>query len=661
MTMKILRFVVLALTVLCASCSVNQMVKRADKKYEIGEYYKAAGIYRLVYPRISATKDRQRKAYVAYRMGSCYALVNDNTKAERTLRNATHYHCSDSASYLLYADVLRKNKNPKEAVKNYDVYLQGHPNDQQAVNGKKSAEEAIDWQKNPTRYRVAPVKELLSKRSEANPAFPAGDSDVVYFSTSRTEKGEKRKASKITGIPTQNIYTSRRNSAGIWDNIEPMEGDVNTNDDEGSPCFSADGKVMYYTRCRAVKGETLGADIMMCTRSGGKWGKSVKVQLSKDSSVVFAHPTISSDGRILYFVSDLKGGYGGKDIWFSVKDGDKWGAPQNCGPMINTAGDEMFPTLRNDTVLYFSSNGWPGFGGLDIFYATLDRAGHWSPVHNMMYPINSNMDDFGMSFVKEGEKGMFASNRDDRKGYDKLWSFVLPPVLFAIDGHVTATSGESLGDATVRIVGNDGTNVKLRTKKNGTFSYPLKRNVKYVLLGNCRGYLNQKMDLSTDSLDDSKTFSVDMALSSISKPVGLDNIFFDFGKASLTAASYRSLDKLVKLLNDNPNVTIEIGAHTDRIGSAEGNLDLSGKRAQSVVDYLVHKGIEPERLTAKGYGKSDPMVVDRKLAQKYNYMQEGQILDDAALDKMTSDQQDVANQVNRRTEFRVLKTTYKMY
>jgi peptidoglycan-associated lipoprotein len=242
-----------------------------------------------------------------------------------------------------------------------------------------------------------------------------------------------------------------------------------------------------------------------------------------------------------------------------------------------------------------------------------------------------------------------------------LWEFELPDVVFEITGRVVSTDGEGLADANVRVVGNDGTNVKLKTKKDGSFSYPLKKEVQYVLLGTCRGFLNQKEQVSTVGLEDSKSFPLQFNLASISKPVGLDNIFFEFGKATLTAESSGALDKLVKLLKDNPNITIEIGAHTDRVGSADGNLALSGKRAQSVVDYLIKGGIDAERLTAKGYGKTQPVTVDKALAGKYEFLKENDVLDDAVIDALTPEQQEVANQINRRTEFRVLKTTYKMY
>ncbi|MBP5455511.1 MAG: OmpA family protein [Paludibacteraceae bacterium] len=658
--MRIFKYMLFLSVLLLGSCSVNQQIKKADKKYEIGEYYKASSIYKRAYTRVNVTKEREKKAYVAYRLGDCYRLINDNEKAERALQNAVRYNCKDSMALLLYADVLRKNKKPKAAVEQYELFLKDHPTNRQASMGRSSALEAVEWEKNPTKYKVEKLTVLESKRSERSPAFPAGETDVIYFASSRENKAVGGKNSNITGIRNNDIFFARRNALGEWDNIEPVEGDINTAEDEGSPSFSPDGKVMYFTRCPYVKGESHGAQICKSVRSGGKWGKAQEVKLSKDSSVTFAHPTVSPDGKYLYFVSDLAGGYGGKDIWRSSIEGDKYGAPVNLGPTINTPGDEMFPYMREDSVLYFSSNGLPGFGGLDIFYAKEVSDGRWA-VKSMMYPINSNADDFGISFVKGANRGAFSSNRNEKKGYDKIWSFELPDVVFDITGKVLSTTGEPLGDAIVRIVGTDGTNTKIKTKSDGSFKAPLKRNVEYVMLGNCRGYLNQKEAVATLGLEDSKSFPINFALASISKPVGLDNIFFEFGKATLTPESSTSLDKLVKLLNDNPNITIEIGAHTDKVGSAEGNLTLSGKRAESVVDYLIKAGIEADRLTAKGYGKTQPITVDKALAAKHSFLHEGDVLDEEFIDKLPADQQEIANQSNRRTEFRVLKTTYKMY
>lgn len=647
-----------SLTLLCG-CSVKAKLKKADKKYEIGEYYNAATLYNKVYPKVKL-KDRQLKAYSAFKLGDCYRLTNINDRAERAFANATRYNYKDSIVYLYSADVLRKNMKPKDARTMYDLYLISHPDDIRAINGKKSAEEMMEWMKNPTRYIVKKEEFFSSKRAEFSPSFPGGDGDIVYFNSSRENKEVGGGNSKITGLRNNDIFTAKRNSLGEWDNLEPLEGAINTDMDEGSVSFSADGKTMYFTRCITQKGENRGAQICMVQRSGGKWGKVTEVQLSPDSSISFAHPTISPDDKYLYFVSDMPGGLGGKDIWRCEKTGNTFGAPVNLGPTINTPGDEMFPFMRENGTLYFSSTGHPGFGGLDIFYANEIDEDNWS-VTNMMAPINSNGDDFGISFIQGKEKGLFSSNRGEKKGYDKIYSFELPEVEFLIDGKVTEMSGDPIGGATVRIVGDDGTNTKVQTKKDGTFKISLNKGVNYVLLGNCRGYLNQKEDAVTVDLEDSKTFPINFTLASLSKPVGLDNIFFEFGKATLTPESSAALDKLVKVLNDNPNITIEIGAHTDRIGSADGNLQLSGKRAQSVVDYLIKGGIEADRLTAKGYGKTQPVVVDKNIKKKYNFLKEDTALDEEYIDTLTDEQKDIADSINRRTEFRVLKTTYKMY
>ena len=653
-------FVFLASVFLLPACSVKQQLKKADKKYDVGEYHTASTIYNRVYPKVKV-KDRSTKAYAAFKLGNCYRLLNIYDRAERAYSNAVRYNHKDSIVYLYYADLLRINGKVNDALQQYDTYLATYPDNIRAINGKQSAEEMAEWNKNPTRYQVKKVDFFNSKRSEFSPSYPGGDEEVVYFNSTRENKEIGGGNSKITGVRNNDIYTAKRNSLGEWDNLVPLEGEINSDMDEGSVSFSADGKVMYFTRCYSEKGESRGAQICVVNRSGGKCGKVTDIKLSEDSSITFAHPTLSPDGKYLYFVSDLEGGFGGKDIWRSEVNGGKYGAPVNLGSTINTPGDEMFPYMRENGVLYFSSNGHPGMGGLDIFYANELEEGVWG-VHNMMTPINSNNDDFGITFIAGKEKGLFSSNRGEKKGYDKIYEFELPAIEFLIDGKVTDMSGEPLGGATVRIVGDDGTNKKISSKSDGSFKLTLNKDVRYVLLGNCRGFLNQKEEAITLGMEDSKTFPIAFTLASIGKPVGLDNIFFEFGKATLTPESSTALDKLVKILNDNPNITIEIGAHTDRVGSAEGNLQLSGKRAQSVVDYLVKKGIEAERLTAKGYGKSQPVVVDKIVQKKYSFLKIGDTLDEKTIEAMDSDEKkEIADSINRRTEFRVLKTTYKMY
>jgi len=384
------------------------------------------------------------------------------------------------------------------------------------------------------------------------------------------------------------------------------------------------------------------------------------LKIFSDSSISVAHPAIAPDGQTLYFVSDKKDGLGGKDIYRATLEGTDCKYIENLGPEINTPGDEMFPVVRADGTLYFSSNGHPGFGGLDIFKAVPQKNGGWK-VENMGAPVNSKADDFGMTFAGESESGYFSSNRNEMRGYDALWSFHLPELIYLVEGKVFDDQGQTISDATIRIVGSNGMNARIQTKKDGTFRIKLEKDVDYVMLATARGFLNQKNELSTQGLTDSKTFNVNFKLSSISKPVKIENIFYEFGKWDLTPASEKSLQELVKLLKDNPNITIELSSHTDYIGDNAFNKNLSEKRAQSVVNYLIKAGIDKERLTAVGYGEEKPIVVDESLAQKYPFLKVGETLTESYILTLTPEQQEIANQINRRTEFRVLKTTYNLY
>jgi peptidoglycan-associated lipoprotein len=333
---------------------------------------------------------------------------------------------------------------------------------------------------------------------------------------------------------------------------------------------------------------------------------------------------------------------------------------ENLGPEINTPGDEMFPTVRADGTLYFSSNGRVGLGGLDIYKATPKKDGGWI-VENMGSPVNSSADDFGMTFAGKAEKGFFTSNRNELKGYDAIWSFELPELAYSITGKVVDDKGNGIPDATVRLVSNSGVNARVQTKKDGTYKIKMDKDMDCVMLASARGYLNQKNSVSTQGLVESKTFNVDFKLSAISKPIQIENIFYEFGKWDLTPASESGLQALVKLLNDNPNITIEISANTDYIGSNADNMVLSGKRAKSVVDYLISKKIAADRLTSVGFGEEKPVTVDANLAKKYPFLKENDVLTEAYVLKLNPAQQETANQINRRTEFRVLKTTYKLY
>jgi peptidoglycan-associated lipoprotein len=317
--------------------------------------------------------------------------------------------------------------------------------------------------------------------------------------------------------------------------------------------------------------------------------------------------------------------------------------------------------MRDDGTLYFSSDGHPGMGGLDIFEAVESKSGRWK-IENMKSPVNSSGDDFGITFEGQKEKGFFSSNRNDSRGTDHIYSFERPGVMFSVEGWLLDKDEEIIDSlASVRIVGKDGTDRRVFGKNDGTYTAEVTRGMDYVMMGSAPGYLNQKQTLSVPDEEKSETFYVDFYLASISKPVLIENIFYDFNKATLRPESKQALDELVALLNDNPNVTIELSAHTDRIGSDKYNIDLSQRRAQSVVDYLIKSGIEKDRLTAVGYGKSRPQTVSKKAAAKYDFLKEGQVLDSTFVDTLPPQEQAIADQLNRRTEFRVLSTNYRLY
>jgi peptidoglycan-associated lipoprotein len=343
----------------------------------------------------------------------------------------------------------------------------------------------------------------------------------------------------------------------------------------------------------------------------------------------------------------------------AISNGSEWDDIRNLGPQINTKDDELFPYIRHDGRLYFASKGHPTYGGLDLFYATLQDT-TWT-VFNMGAPFNSTGDDFGITFAGEKEEGFFTSNRGQKKGYDLIYSFVLPEMEILIEGKVLNSDGEHLTEGNLRLVGNDGTNVKTQIRRDGTYRLKLNKDVHYAMLINARGFLNEKHLFTTEGLTDSYTYQQDFSLAPISKPVKMENIFFKFGSWELTPDSEKGLKALVKLLNDNPNITIELAAHTDMVGNNQANQQLALRRAQSVVNYLIKHGIENKRLTPVGYGEEKPVVVTDALHKQYPFLPKNQVLDEAFILTLPETQQEICNSLNRRTEFRVLKTTYNLY
>lgn len=646
-----------SLATMLFSCKTAKL-SDAEEKQRIGEYYEAAAIYRKIYTKTSPKK-RDLRGYIAFRMAECNRLINNTAKATSAYLNAVRYDYPDSIVQLRLGQMLHKTGRYPEAIKYYDTYLSHDPSNLLAINGIQGCELATKWKKEPTRYVVRRMDKFNSRRGEFSPMLTGDKFDQLYFASSRS-KDKEAKTSAITGQNNNNLFLVKQNEKGAWLDPVELDDEVNTEFDEGTPSFSADGNTMYYTYCAQDPDGPRTAEIYISTRSSAKWGKGTRATIVKDSVTALGHPSISPDGKYLYFVSDAVGGFGGKDIFRARVTGNDFGPMENLGEEINTPGDELFPYVRDSVTLYFASNGHPGMGGLDLFMAKMDSTGHWH-VSNLQAPINSAGDDFGITFAGKEEKGFFSSNRNDARGYDHLYSFELPTITVFIEGYVSDMDEEPIENATVRIVGKDGLNVKVPVKKDGSYRVELERDIRYVMMASARGYLNQNFELKTGPEEKNETYIVDFFLSPISKPVVIENIFYDFDKATLRPESKKALDEMIKMLNDNPNVTIELGAHTDRKGTEKYNEKLAQRRAQSVVDYLIAGGISKDRLEAKGYGESKPKVINKKMAKKYDFLKEGDVLTEEFVLQLTPEQIEIADQINRRTEFKVLRTNYNLF
>ena len=636
------------------SCSGAKM-SVADEQLARGEYFDAQKTYRKVYNKLNPREQRAQRAEVAAKMGECYRRLGQDARAAAAYQNALRYGYPDSSLLLCLATAQHGQGNYTQAIKSYEDYLRLYPNDNTARQGLLGARKGAELKRNKTRHVVRNAKLFNSRRADFSPMF---NGETLYFTTTN-EKVTGSNRSEITGMKRSDIWMVRKNERGDWQRPEAVEGELNTEWDEGIISFSPDGSTMYLTRSIRTPEKDTGVDIYTSRRTDAKWSAPVKLDITNDTLSSYGHPAVSPSGEYLYFTSDMPG-HGGKDIW-RINLNERAGSLENLGDAINTPGDEVFPYMLTDSIMYFSSDGHPGMGGLDIFRATLTPSGGWL-VENMGSPINSEGDDFGITFANPGkEAGYFSSNRGDGRGYDHLYSFELPDLKIQISGWVLDRDEEPVPNAVIRIVGNDGSNQKAVAKNDGSFSFPLQRGVSYVMLAGAKGYLNAKQEFTSDTAEEDADYGIDFILASISKPNIVENIFYDFDKATLRPESKGALDSLVQMLRDNPNITIEMASHTDRWGSDEYNIRLSERRAKSVVDYLISAGIPAERLQYQGYGKSRPKKITRRLAREFPQFEEGQALDAAFIESLPEEEQEIADQINRRTEFQVLSVDYQMY
>ena len=644
-----------------ASCK-GPKLKEADEAYDRGEYFDAATIYRKLYNRYNRKEDAWLRGELAFQLGMCHLKLNQGNRATAAFQNAIRYEYEDTTLMLRLAQAQQREGQYAAAINSYNEYLEIAPDSWEARVGIRGCELAPQWKEEGSRYIVKQDKLFNSRRADYCPMYLDKNLEYIYY-TSTNEKSTGELRSEITGTKKGDIYFSKKDEKGKWTRPEVVDGGLNTEHDEGAPAFSPDGSTMYLARAVRQDWPTV-VEIYTSTRSEAKWSAPQKYEITGDTLSNYADPFVSPDGQWLYFASDIPGGQGGIDIW-RINLKDKHGTLENMGPQINTKGNERYPNVRTDSLLYFASDGHPGMGGLDLFVAKLQpreegdnvSMDRWE-IENMGVPMNSSADDFGITFG-QGESGFFSSNRGDARGYDHIFSFIKPDLQIWISGYVVDKDDEPVPNAVIRIVGDDGSNQKTASKPDGSFRFDLQRGVKYAMLASADGYLNARQEFESDSVEEDAEYNVDFILAAMFKAQVVENIFYDFDKAVLRDESKLALDSMVLLLKDHPNIVIEMASHTDRVGSAKYNQGLSQRRAQSVVDYLIENGIPRERLKPAGYGESRPKTVTKRIHSQYPQFEEGVTLNEEFIKTLSKEDQEAADQINRRTEFTVLDTDFQ--
>lgn len=658
------------LLILTAACgSAEKSERKAQRALAIGEYAEAAAQYQQAY-RLTPASNRVQRGRLAFAMGESYRKYGASSRALAAFRTAERYRFTDSLTFLRQGQMAMLQGDYKAASSAFaqqeKVEVRNAALEKAnatAHNGATQAQLAQKDRAQTSLYTVKVATSFNGNRSDYAPMlWGQGKEQQLYFTTTRSAV-QGNELSGITGQKNGDIFFAQLDEKGRWKTPEAVVS-VNTPQDEGAVAFSPDGKTMYLTVCMAHPQCPRMAEIWTAQRTDAAWSKPQLLKIGSDTLSSYAHPAVSPDGKWLYFTSDMPGGYGGLDLWRAdISNGRGVGAIENLGPTLNTDGNENFPSFHPNGTLYFSSDGRGGLGGLDLFAAHEDTIFHEWKVEHLPPPMNSAGNDFGITFDGWHNRGFFSSSRaTGGRGWDKLYEFSYPEHLLTVKGWVYEQDGYELPAAQVIMVGSDGTNLKLPVKTDGSFEQEVKPGVNYVFLASCAGYLNFPNQLHVDSTaHEEHQYVLQFPLPSMNIPVLVRNVFYPFDKAEVTEESAPALERLAKLLTENPHITIELAAHTDYRGADAYNLQLSQRRAESVVRYLIEKGIARERLTAKGYGKTVPKIVNRRLAEEHPFLHEGDTLTTEYILKRSPEQQEICNALNRRTEFRVLRTTYGLF
>jgi peptidoglycan-associated lipoprotein len=632
-TTRFLLAVIASAFVSTCALAQNKKVAAADRLFNNKEYYEALNAYKKA---METAKKKNVKAELTYKQALCFMMINDAKKAEVWFGKAIKAKYQDPEAQLYLADMMRINGKYDEALAEYEKYAKLKPSDPRGTSGVESCKLAVAWKKEPTKHQVSNVQPLNSKYDDFSPIFSKKNFNEVIFTSSR-EGSTGSGTDGWTGEAFSDLYEAKVDKNGKWSTPAAFKEPLNGKYNDGSATLNDKFATMFFTRCEYDKNKIKGCQIYTTKKKGNNWDEPILLPFAADTFTV-GHPWISDDEMTLYFASDMTGGMGGRDIWMATLDkkGKSWSEPINLGPQINTPGDELFPTLRNDSTLYFSSNGHVGMGGLDMFEAK-KKGGKWGSVANLKHPLNSSGDDFGIVYRGKQERGYFSSTREGGKGGTDIYEFVVPPVLFTLTGIVyNFDNKQPVAGAKVTMTDQDGMVFEATTDKLGSYYFDntkFKEDNTYQLVVNADNFLGDKGTETTKGETVSSDHKKDFFIKPVKKDMAikLPEILYDLNSAVLRPESKDSLNGLIQTLRDNPQITIELMSHTDSRGSAKSNIELSQARAQSVVNYLIEQKIDPARLGAKGYGET-------KLLNKCK-------------DGVTCTEEE--HQRNRRTEFRV--------
>jgi peptidoglycan-associated lipoprotein len=652
--MKMIRIIgVLALMMvvnLTVSAQKNYKAE-ADNAFNGGQNFQAIEMYKKAYTK---EKKNEVKAEILFQIGECYRLKEDGKQAAVWYNKSIKAKHTNKIALLHVANIYKAQGRYEEAIVEYNKYKAAVPGDKRADNGIKSSKTAKEWKDNPSRIVVNPMPLLNSEDYDFSPVFADKKNQVVYFTSTR-QGSMGAEASGVTGMNFSDLYETKRDKKGKWSEPNVLNETVNSPASEGASCLNKKRNIIYFTRCGVEKKGIMGCSIMWAKKAGQKWGDAEVITIAADTFTV-GHPAISADDKTLVFASNMPGGQGGKDLWYVTYDkkAKTWSQPTNLGSEINTEEDEMFPYIRENGELYFSSTGHLGMGGLDIYKADSKGVNQWGSVENLQSPMNSEAHDFGIVFEGAKNRGFFTTAREGGKGGDDIWEFYNPPLLFSLEGTVKDVETEQLlANAKIKLIGTDGSSAEVTTDENGYFSFIkngvdryVKKETSYSLVVSKEKYLIAKGKETTVGEENSKKYVHEYSLQPFKDVViKLPLIEYKTAKWDLQPQYKDSLNYLYNIMTENPTIIIQLRSHTDHRGSIRSNQTLSQRRAQSCVDYLVkEKGIDADRIKAKGMGENEPIkgVGGVVLTEKY-------------IKSLPSpEERDIALQRNRRTDFKVI-------